>query len=139
PRARVQGLLAVGTAAPAFSLKSPDGREVTLESLRGRIVILDFWGTWCVPCRNTMPVLERLHRKFQDRGVTILGVAVADKESDPTAFMKRFGYTYPLLLSGDPVAESYRAVMLPTLYLIGKDGRILHAESGAREGAEAQL
>jgi thiol-disulfide isomerase/thioredoxin len=139
PRARVQGLLAVGTAAPAFSLKGPDGSEVTLESLRGRVVILDFWGTWCVPCRKTMPVLERLHRKFQDRDVTILGISVADKESDPAAFMKRFGYTYGILLSGDPVAESYRAVMLPTLYVIGKDGKILHAESGAREGAEAQL
>jgi hypothetical protein len=53
--------------------------------------------------------------------------------------MKRFGYTYGILLSGDPVAESYRAVMLPTLYVIGTDGKILHAESGAREGAEAQL
>ena len=53
--------------------------------------------------------------------------------------MKRQGYTYEILLSGDPVAESYRAVMLPTLYVIGRDGKIRHAESGAREGAEAQL
>jgi len=110
-----------------------------MADFKDHVVILDFWGTWCVPCRKTMPVVERLHRKYADRGVIVFGVSVGDKESDPATYMKQQGFSYGLLLGGDAVAESYHAVMLPTLYLIGKDGKILHAESGAREGAEAQL
>jgi peroxiredoxin len=86
-----------------------------------------------------MPAIQSLHRKFKDRGVVIYGVAVADNEGQPAAYMKRQGYTYGLLLKGDPVATSYKAAMLPTLYVIGKDGRIVHAESGYRENAQADL
>jgi hypothetical protein len=80
-----------------------------------------------------------LHDKFKQRGVAVFGIAVADHEGDPAGYMKSKGYTYGLLLKGDDVAKAYKAVQLPVLYVIGNDGRVLHAETGYREGAQAEL
>jgi peroxiredoxin len=134
-----KGLLAVGSAAPDWTLTDPEGRPHSLKDYRGKVVVLDFWGTWCVPCQKTMPALQRLHEKFKDRGVVILGIAVGDREGDPAGFMKRQGFSYGLLLRGDDVATAYQAVVLPTVYVIGADGKIVHAEFGFREKAEEGL
>lgn len=134
-----KGLLAPETAAPGWTLLDPQGKSHSLSDYRGKVVLLDFWGTWCVPCWKTMPVIQSLHERFKDRGVVVFGIAVADKEGNPVEFMKRKGYTYNLLLNGDDAAELYKAVQLPTLYVIGSDGKIIHAEYGFRENAEQEL
>lgn len=137
--AKGKGLLAPETIAPDWNLLDPQGKSHSLKDYRGKIVILDFWGTWCVPCWKSMPAIQRLHEKFKNRGVVVFGISVADKEGNPVDFMKRKGFNYNLLLNGDEVAEIYKAVQLPTLYVIGTDGRIIHAEYGFRENTEKEL
>lgn len=136
---KTQGLLAVGSAAPDWTLRDPAGHEHSLAAYRGKVVVLDFWGTWCVPCIKAMPGIQGLHEKFKEQNVAIFGVAVADDDGDPAGFMKRKGFTYGLLLKGDEVAKSYHAQLLPTLYVIGPDGKIVHAEKGYREEAKTEL
>ena len=137
PRSR--GLLVAGSIAPDWTLSDPRGRTHALKDYRGKVVLIDFWGTWCVPCRKTMPTIQALHEKYKDRGVVIFGIAVADNEGDPVGYMKRNGLTYNVLLKGDRTAELYRAEVLPTLYIIGRDGRIVHSEYGFRENAKDEL
>lgn len=135
-----KGLLPVGADAPDWKLNDPEGRAHMLSEYRGRLVLLDFWGTWCVPCRLTMPGIQSLHEKFKDRGVVVLGVTLGgDEAGDPVAFMKAHGFTYRILLKGDDVSPLYNVAVLPALYLVGDDGRVIHAEYGLREGAKDDL
>lgn len=137
---RRTGLLAVGTEAPNWELKGPDGDAVSLESLRGRVVVLDFWATWCVPCKMAMPGVQKLHEGFQGKPVKVFGVSTWDRGGGPAAYMKKKGFTYGLLLNGDDVAKRYNVVGIPTFYVIGADGKILHAESGiGQEKAIAKI
>ncbi len=137
--ARVDKLLPVGSSAPDWKLADPTGRVHSLKDYRGKVVVLDFWGTWCVPCQKSMPSIQAVHEKFKGRGVNVFGVAVADAEGQPAAYMKRKGYTYTLLMKGDEVAAAYKAVMLPTLYVIGPDGKVVHAEFGLRQNLQTEL
>ena len=123
------GPLAVGDEAPDWTLSSADGRQVRLSELRGRVVVLDFWATWCKPCVLAMPGIQRLHEKFKDKPVTVLGIATWER-GDAAAFMKEKGYTYGLLLNGDQVAARYGLRGIPALFVIGPDGKILHIASG---------
>lgn len=134
-----KGLLALGTVAPDWTLLDPQGKSHSLKDYKGKLVIIDFWGTWCVPCWKTMPVIQSLHERYKDQGVVFFGISIIDKEGNPVGFMKQRGYTYNLLLNGDEVAELYKAVQLPTLYIIGTDGRIIHAEYGFRDDAKKEL
>lgn len=135
-----KGLLPVGAEAPDWKLADPEGRAHALSDYRGRLVLLDFWGTWCVPCLKTMPGIQSLHEKFKDRGVVVLGITLGgDEAGDPVAFMKRYGFAYRILLKGDEVSALYNVSVLPALYLVGDDGRVVHAEYGLREGAKEDL
>jgi thiol-disulfide isomerase/thioredoxin len=131
-------LLAAGTTAPSWSLKTPDGSTVSLDYLRGKVVVLDFWATWCGPCRQAMPGIQKLHQKLHGKPVAIYGVNCWER-GDPAAFMKSNNYTYGLLLGGDKVAEEYRVSGIPTFYIIGPDGKVVHAASGFRPDLEAAL
>lgn len=141
-QAETKGLLAVGTSAPEWTLTDPQGRVHSLDDYRGKIVVLDFWATWCVPCRRSMPELQAIHEKFKDRGVVVLGLDVGAGEGDsgdPVAFMKSLKLTYGLLLKANETGKSYLAAVLPTLYVVGADGKILHAEFGYRTNTRAEL
>ena len=131
--------LPTGSDAPDWSLKTADGREVSLKSLRGKIVLLDFWATWCAPCRMAMPGVQRLHEKYKDKPVAIFGVNCWERDPDPAAFMKKNKLTYPILLKGDAVAVSHKVAGIPTFYLIGPDGKILLAYSGMSPDNEQRV
>jgi peroxiredoxin len=134
-----KGLLEVGSAAPDWTLSDQAGNKHALGDYKGKLVLLDFWGTWCVPCRNTMPSIQKIHDTYKDRGVAVIGIAVGDDEGNPAGFMKSSGFNYGLLLKGDPVATAYHAQVLPSLYLIGDEGEIVHAEFGYRQNAKEEL
>jgi thiol-disulfide isomerase/thioredoxin len=118
-------LLGVGEPAPDWTLMDEEGEAHRLADYRGKLVVLDFWATWCGPCVQGMPGMQSLHEKYRARGVEIIGIN-AWEESNAAAYMKEKGYTYRLLLKGDTVAEAYRANALPTIYVIGIDGRIIY-------------
>ncbi|MCK4872103.1 MAG: TlpA family protein disulfide reductase [Phycisphaerales bacterium] len=122
-------------AAPAvpkaadFTLESPDGEAFTLSQQRGKVIVIDFWATWCHPCTRAMPHVQALHEKFKDRGVIVVGIAVWEN-GDPAAYMDEQGYTYKLLLGTDDVAVDYRLTGIPAFFVIGVDGEIVHREVG---------
>lgn len=133
-------MLAVGDEAPAWTLRDAQGAEHSLADYRGRIVLLDFWGTWCGPCLMAMPSLQSLHEKFSERGVKVIGISCREPaHADPAKTMKDRGFTYGLLLNGDRVAQAYHVSGYPTFYAIDGEGRIIHRHSGYGKGMEEML
>ncbi|WP_100010867.1 TlpA family protein disulfide reductase [Lentibacillus sediminis] len=117
-----------GSKAPDFELETWDGETIQLSELEGKKVILNFWATWCGPCREEMPEMQEFYRERGDE-VEILAVNLTNTEtslSDVDKYMEEYGYSYPILLDKDgEVSEMYRgSVAVPTTYFIGTDGRI---------------
>lgn len=131
-------LLALGQLAPDWKLMDSAGSVHSLSDHRGKIVVLDFWATWCGPCIRAMPTLQKVHQEYKSRGVVVFGVN-AWEDSNAIEFMKRSGYTYGLLLNGEKVAEAYRVSKLPTLYVINVDGTVIHRLSGIDDNLSALL
>jgi len=119
-----------GETAPDFELETLDGDKIQLCELRGQKVILNFWATWCGPCREEMPEMQEFYDNNKDE-VEILAVNLLDTEtndSDPEEYIEEFQYTFPVLLDGNgDVSKAYKgAVAVPTTYFIGTDGTIQH-------------
>lgn len=130
PAERVVGT-DVGNLAPDFELPMPGGGKVRLSDHRGQVVLLDFWGTWCIPCKRSSPEVQKVHQDYKERGVKVFGLAVRERDDDnPIAYMKENNYTYGLLLRADDVARQYRVRAYPTFIVIGREGEIVHIESG---------
>lgn len=116
---------------PEFALADPAGKKVALSDFRGRIVMLNFWASWCVPCREEMPAMERLYSEFRDQGFVVLGVNVRDKREDALAAVKEHKLSYPILF--DPSGKwllAYGSWGLPNTYLIGRKGEGLARMQG---------
>lgn len=122
--------LLTGAPAPEWNLYDSDGNMVSLEELRGNVVVIDFWATWCRPCIVVMPEIQSLHEKYADQPVKIYGINVWES-GDPAAFMQENAFTYGLLLEGDAVAEEYKVSGIPTLYVIDQEGYIAFAQVGS--------
>ncbi|HHB13479.1 MAG TPA: TlpA family protein disulfide reductase [Chromatiales bacterium] len=127
PRARLE--------APDFSLQGLHGETLRLSAYRGRVVILNFWASFCAPCRHEMPALQRLWDRYRDRGLVVLAVAADRGDSRQVRrFVEQGGYTFPVAL--DPtgaVRNRYEVVVLPTTYLIARDGRFSGRALGERQ------
>jgi len=120
--------------APDFSLKDLNGRTVRLTDFRGKVVFLNFFATWCVPCRLEMPAMERLHRDFKDKGLVVLAVDIQEGAKTVRPFVQELKLSFPALLDGDgSVAIMYSVRPVPATYLISRDGRIVWRAFGARE------
>jgi DsbE subfamily thiol:disulfide oxidoreductase len=110
-------------AAPDFTLATPDGKKVSLKDYRGKVVFLNFWATWCEPCRVEMPEMEKLYREYKGKGLEIVAVNVKDKKDAALKFVSSMKLTYPILL--DPEGEAgllYGAWGMPATYLIDRKG-----------------
>jgi peroxiredoxin len=108
---------------PDFTLPDPAGKKVSLKDFRGKLVMLNFWATWCAPCREEMPTMERLYQEFKNKGFVILAVDVKDKKTDALAFIKELKLTYPVVFDPDgEIGLLYGAWGLPATYLIGAKG-----------------
>ncbi len=124
-------LIPAGEEAPDWSLATPDGKTVTLSSLRGKVVVLDFWAVWCVPCKEAMPGIQKLHEKYKDKGVVIYGIDTQElPKNDPAAYMKKNKFTYGLLLHGEKIAPAYGIGPIPVFYVIGVDGKVVLSAVG---------
>ena len=117
-----------------FTLKDLDNKRISLKSYRGKVVMLNFWATWCTPCRLEMPSMEKLHRQFKDKGFVVLAVAAGEKAEGVTAFVKEYHITFSTLLDTDQgVAEDYKVWALPTTYFINAEGKIIGRVNGSRD------
>ena len=111
--------------APDFTLETLEGDSLQLSSLKGRTILLNFWATWCTPCLQEMPSLAQLHREWEARGVTVLGISLDQGDTEIIAhYTDRLAIPYPILLGSDAVAIAYSVVALPATYVIDADGMI---------------
>jgi cytochrome c biogenesis protein CcmG/thiol:disulfide interchange protein DsbE len=132
------GPLGAGQPAPDFELTTFDGQNYSLQGLRGQVVVVNFWASWCVPCLDEAPVLEAAWRQYKDQGVVFIGVDYVDTETEAKAFLSRFDITYPNGPDlGTKVSQAYRITGVPETYIVGRDGALVHAQIGPID--EAQL
>ncbi len=112
--------------APDFTLTTLDGETIRLSDLRGQVVVINFWASWCGPCRVEAPALQTVYERYRDRGVEFLGVAWTDTERGARAFIAEFNQTYPNGLDlGTKLAELYRIQGVPETFIVNPDGQIV--------------
>ncbi len=115
----------IGKPAPDFTLELYDGGELTLSDLRGQVVLINFWASWCDPCRDEASALEKVWREYKDRGVVFIGVDYVDLESSARAYLAEFDITYPNGLDkGQKISRAYRIRGVPETFFIDKNGNI---------------
>ena len=125
PAKIVGGSSAVHSVAPNFSLQDLDGKPLDLASYRGDVVLLDFWATWCTPCRAEIPHLVEFQNKYRDQGLQVIGISMDDSPKPVREFYQQYKMNYPVALGTEKVAEAYGGVLgLPVTFLIGRDGRV---------------
>ncbi len=121
----------IGQPAPDLRLPLVGGGELDLETYRGRPVVLNFWATWCEPCRAEMPVFERAQQQYRDQGLVVLGVDMQERDEEIQAFLSQVGVTFPSMVdrTGE-VTRQWRATGLPTTFLIDRAGIIRDVRVG---------
>ncbi len=119
--------LTQATLAPDFTLESLDGKSMRLSDLRGKAVLLNFWATWCTPCKIEMPWFVEMQKQYGAQGLQIVGVAMDDASKEDIAkFAKDMGVNYPILIGKEAVGDQYGGVpALPETFFIGRDGKIV--------------
>ena len=123
------------TPAPDFTLHAADGHNLRLQELRGQVVLVNFWATWCGPCREEMPRLDALYRKYQASGFTLLGVSVDDDGAKAADVARRLGVSFPVLFDSDKsVSRRYDLATMPSTVLIDRDGQVRFVHRGYRDG-----
>ena len=122
--------------APEFTLPQLNGQQVSLSSYRGRIVLLDFWATWCVPCREETPHFVELQQKYGERGLQVIGVSMDDSLAPVRPFVEQFHVNYPIVMGTAKTGEQYGGVLgLPIAFLIDREGHIVSKHIGATDAA----
>lgn len=137
--AAIPGGSLVGKPAPNFQLTTLDGKQVSLSDYRGKAVLLNFWATWCGPCRIEMPWFVDLQKKYSAQGFEILGVAMDDSgEKTIKDFTQQIGTNYTVLLGKDAVGDAYGVEGMPTTFFIGRDGKIIDQTLGLASKKELE-
>ena len=130
-----------GTTAPDFTLETLDGKSVSLSSLRGKAVLVNFWATWCEPCKIETPWLIDLQKQYGSEGLQVIGIAMDDSGSkaDISQFAKEKGMNYPVLLGKESVGDAYGGVPgLPESFFVGRDGKIVDRMIGLHNRSEIE-
>jgi peroxiredoxin len=139
PGMKGDGVSMIGMEAPDFTLSDPSGKTVHLRDLRGKVVVVDFWATWCPPCRELMPHIQKMHDQLAAKGLTILGLDVGEDADTVATFAKQQSYTFPLLLDAEPqVTSRYFVQSYPTTFVIDRAGRIAFRGTGSDKPTDLQ-
>jgi thiol-disulfide isomerase/thioredoxin len=120
--------------APDFTLNDLDGAPFSLASSAGKVRIIDFWATWCPPCRDEMPMYKELHDEYAARGVQIIGISMDDEDNleEVRKFVEKIGIEYQILMGTEEVSDAYAAPGLPATYVLDQDGNIVKSFVGAK-------
>jgi peroxiredoxin len=131
-----------GQSAPEIRLTDLAGKPVSLASLRGKVVLVDFWASWCKPCREELPVLETLHKKYAANGLVIIGVNVDKDVATARKFLQENNLKLSFVLANDAqhkVAESYAPPTMPSSYVIDREGKVRFVHEGFRSSDAAKM
>jgi|SRR5215831_10147181 len=137
---RTQTSVETKTANLQFTVDDISGKRVALNSYRGNVILLDFWATWCAPCRKQIPEFMDLHKRYKSRGVVVLGISVDESSAAVKNFVKELHVNYPILLGGtrDDLQEAFGPQGFPTLYIIDRDGQIRSQKTGLTSMEEVE-
>ena len=125
--------------APDFTLKNLEGSNLRLEEYRGQVVLINFWASWCGPCRQEMPLLDRLHHRYEDTGFAVLGVNVEGEIEPAQDIVDKTNVTFPILIDdGQKVSEMYDLQAMPSTVVVDRDGLIRYIHLGYKPGDEAK-
>lgn len=123
-------------AAPALTLENLNGDRVDLAALRGKVVVLNFWATWCAPCIREMPALQKLSESLSTSGIVVFAVNTGQKAENVRKFLDRYSIDLPILLDRDEAVKKAWAVrVMPTTYIVDPDGRVVYGAIGERDWA----
>lgn len=129
-----------GHSAPTFSLPSVSGNNTSLDALKGQVVLVDFWASWCAPCRDSFPFLNRMQRQYGAQGLRILGINVDEKRADAARFLDKIPAQFSVLYdAAGETPKAYNLKAMPSSYLIGRDGKIRLVHQGFRAKDQAAL
>jgi peroxiredoxin len=129
-----------GARLPEIGLNDLSGKRVDLASLKGKVVIVDFWATWCAPCKQELPLLEKLYQKYKGRGLVILGVSVDQEEANVGAFVKQLKLSFPIVHDkAHSVADRVKPPKMPSSYVVDRNGVVRHLHGGFRSGDEGKI
>jgi thiol-disulfide isomerase/thioredoxin len=132
--------LTLGDAPPAIDMPDRAGAKVDLNELRGNVVLVDFWASWCGPCREEMPVLEQLHKKYAKQGLVIIGINIDNNSKKMNNFLKGTPVSFRIVHDRKlNVASKYEPGTMPSSYFIGRDGKIRYVHEGFRKKDAAEL
>jgi len=131
------GAAAVKGPAPNFTLKSMTGKNLKLSEMTGNVVLINFWASWCGPCREEMPLLNALHKKYAPLGFTVLGVNVEEQLDGARGFLSNVPVDFPILLDNtNKVSKQYKVVAMPTTVVVDRDGNMRYLHEGYKPGDE---
>jgi peroxiredoxin len=129
----------VKDTAPDFTLKSLEGSNLRLEEYRGQVVLINFWASWCGPCRQEMPLLDRLHHRYEDTGFAVLGVNVEGEVEPAQEIVDKTNVTFPILIDeSQKVSEMYNLQAMPSTVVVDRDGVVRYIHLGYKPGDEAK-
>lgn len=129
--------MAQAEPAPDFTLKSDTGENLRLSEQRGKVVMINFWASWCAPCREEMPLLDELYERYEQAGFTLFGINVEQNPEAAQKFLADVGVSFPILF--DPqseVSREYQVRAMPTTVMVDRDGQVRYVNRGFREGDE---
>ena len=130
---------ALGSKAPDFTLRSNTGKNLKLSEYRGQVIMLNFWATWCAPCRQEMPQLNRLYEQYRKGGFVMLGVNIDDKSKAAGDLAQQLKLAFPVLFDADKqVSRRYDVDAMPSTLLIDRDGNVQYIHRGYRAGVEKE-
>lgn len=123
-----------GGRAPELSGTSLDGQAISLATLRGKVVLIDFWASWCAPCKEEMPFLERLYRRLRSQGFVVVGVSVDAERKNASDFIAKLKVSFPIVHDGKhAIADRFKPPRMPTSYVLDREGKIRHVHEGWRK------
>lgn len=127
----------VNQAAPDFTLKSMAGKNIKLSELAGNVILLNFWASWCGPCRTEMPLLNDLQNRYEPLGFTVLGVNVEEDSAPAKTFLSKTPVDFPILLDNrNQVSKQYDVLAMPTTVMIDRNGKVRYLHKGYQAGDE---